>query len=229
MTENLDAARALLPGASWLPWAIGALGLPGGALSRRLGEPNGALVGAAWATGLALAWGAFNPAARVAWALGGGALAVAAWASVPGDAAPRATAGDRPGARLRALWGRARWPLLVPFGLALAAPAARLAPVLALTTGVGGVDQLIRHALDRADAGELDEAIVFGEAGGELARLRGTPVEEAQAELVTASLYAAEGDCTTAVTHARVAHLELGSDLPTLDAAVRSCFAARGP
>ena len=88
---------------------------------------------------------------------------------------------------------------------------------------------LVDYAIERANAGEPDEAVVFGEAAIDVGVARGTSDDVAAAELVTASLYAAEGDCTTAVMHARVAHLSLGSDLPTLDQAIRDCFATQGP
>jgi hypothetical protein len=96
-------------------------------------------------------------------------------------------------------------------------------PVVSLTLGTGGAEAATAYALDRAEAGEIDEGIVFGDAALQIAP------EDPQAALVVASLYAAEGDCETAVVRARIAHLGLGSELPSMDAAIRACLSARGP
>lgn len=202
--EAVDAARALLPGAGWAPYAFGAASLVGGAVAARCGERRLWLVAAVWGAALLACWGPFSPVARVPWAIGGAALA-AAGAAVPVGAGPR-------------------WLGWLPLGVWLAAAAGlRQAPALALTAGVGGTDALVALALERAEAGEVDEGIVHAEAALAL------EPEEPQAALVAASLYASEGDCDTAVRRARVAHLALGSELPRLDEAIRACFAARGP
>ncbi|MSP56127.1 MAG: hypothetical protein EXR69_11060 [Myxococcales bacterium] len=112
--------------------------------------------------------------------------------------------------------------------MALAA-GGRQAPRCALTVGAGGSAALVEVALERAHAGEPDEAIVFGEAAVAVANQQGSGVEAAAAAVVTASLYAASGDCSAAVEHARVAHIALGADLPKLDQAVRACFQTQGP
>ncbi len=210
-TESIDAARALLPGAAWAPYAVSALPFLGGLAAGACGERRVWLVGALWGAAMAGCWGGFNPLGNIQWVVGAIALSAAGWACAQG--------------RVR----RRHWlvgpPLVIALGLA-----ARQVPAVGLAAGVSGGPALVDHALARSQAGEVDEGIVFGEAAVALGDARGgSPEEEAEADLVLASLYAAEGDCPTAVTHARAAHMVLGADLPKMDQAVRDCFAAHGP
>ncbi len=211
MTEAVTAARALLPGAAWAPYALSSLPLFGGLAAGFCGERRVWLVGGLWAVAMGGSWGEFNPLGAVQWTLGAAALSAAGWAGVRGD-------------RIR------RWIwVLGPLAVVTLSWATTMSPRYALTLGAGGSRALVSHALDRATAGETDEAIVFGDAAVDIATERGTDEEVGEADLVDGSLYAAEGDCDKAVQHARGAHIVLGSDLPKLDEAVRACFAARGP
>lgn len=204
--EVVAAARALLPGGSWAPYAVSAVPFFGGLAAGICGERRAWLVGGLWGAAMAGCWAAFNPLGLVQWAIGGTALALAGWASA-----------RRPTLRRHWLLGP---PLLLALGLCV-----REVPAVALASGVAGSSTLVEYALERAAAGEVDEAIVFGEAAASVA----SPEEQASAALVLASLYAAEGNCEVAVVRARVAHAALGSDLPKMDEAVAGCFRARGP
>jgi hypothetical protein len=210
LTEAIDAARALLPGASWVPYLVSGLPFFGGLAAAACGERRVWLVAGLWGAAMAGCWGGFNPLGLIQWVVGGVALAAAGWACLRGR--PR----------------RRHWLVGPPLAIALGL-AARQAPKIALTTGVAGSPALVEYALERAGAGEVDEGIVYAEAAVQVASTGGDAEEEASAELVLASLYAAGGDCTTAVTHARAAHMVFGSDLPKLDEAIRDCFSARGP
>ncbi len=207
-SEAIAAARALLPGAAWVPYAFSGLPFVGGLAAGACGEPRVWLVAALWGAGMAGCWGDFNPLGAVQWVVGGVGLAAAGWACFRG--------GQR----------RRYWlvgpPLALILGLGL-----RAAPVAGLTAGTLGGPALVELALARAEAGEVDEGIVYAEAGMQLSG--GSPTDEASAALVLASLYAAEGDCDSAVTRARIAHATLGPSLPNLDEAIKSCFQLRGP
>lgn len=206
--EAIAAARALLPGAAWLPYAVSGLPFLGGLAAGACGEPRVWLVAALWGAGMAGLWGEFNPLGAVQWVVGAVGLAAAGWACARG-------------AKRRRHW-LVGPPLALALGLAL-----RAIPAAGLRAGALGGPALVDLALQRAEAGEVDEGIVYGEAAMQLSAA--SPAEEASAALVLASLYAAEGDCDTAVTRARVAHATLGPSLPNLDQAIKGCFQVRGP
>jgi hypothetical protein len=202
--EALSAARALLPGAEWASYTLSVLPFFGGFFAAFCGERRFWLVGALWGVAMLGLWGPFNALGAVQWMIGAVALSGAGWALLVGRKSRRA------------------W-LLGPVICGIVGFIVRQFPVVALTLGTGGADAATAYALERAEAGEVDEGIVFGDAALEIAP------EDPQAALVVASLYAAEGDCDTAVVRARIAHLGLGSDLPRMDAAIRACLSARGP
>ena len=202
--EALAAARALLPGAEWASYTLSIFPFFGGLFAAFCGERRFWWVGALWGVAMLGLWGPFNVLGAVQWVIGAVALSGAGGALLVGRKPRRA------------------W-LLGPVLCVVIGVVVRQFPVVSLTLGTGGAEAATAYALDRAEAGEIDEGIVFGDAALEIAP------EDPQAALVVASLYAAVGDCETAVVRGRIAHLALGSDLPSMDAAIRACLSARGP
>jgi len=202
--EALSAARALLPGAEWASYALSIFPFFGGLFAAFCGERRFWWVGALWGVAMLGLWGPFNVLGAVQWVIGAVALSGAGWALLVGR-------------KPRRVW------LLGPVLCGVVGFGVRQFPVVSLTLGTGGAEAATAYALDRAEAGEIDEGIVFGDAALQIAP------EDPQAALVVASLYAAVGDCETAVVRGRIAHLALGSDLPSMDAAIRACWSAQGP